>query len=59
MRITATRSVVCSPGRDFVTVAVETDRGSRGVGEVFDEQRASDLPYLPAVRRRHATVHRW
>lgn len=33
MRITDARTVVCCPGRNFVTVVIETDDGLRGVGD--------------------------
>lgn len=33
MRITAARTVTSSPGRNFVTVVIETDGGLRGVGD--------------------------
>lgn len=33
MKITAIRTIVCSPGRNFVTVKIETDQGLTGVGD--------------------------
>ncbi|QBI19467.1 D-galactonate dehydratase family protein [Egibacter rhizosphaerae] len=33
MRITDARTLVCSPGRNFVTLLIETDRGLRGYGD--------------------------
>src|SRR5438445_7286037 len=33
LRITAARVVVCSPGRNFVTLVIETSDGVRGVGD--------------------------
>ena len=33
MKITAVRTIVCSPGRNFVTVVVETDAGVTGIGD--------------------------
>jgi mannonate dehydratase len=33
VRITAIRTIVCSPGRNFVTVKVETDEGLTGIGD--------------------------
>ncbi len=33
MRITNAWTVVCSPGRNFVTLVIETDAGLRGVGD--------------------------
>jgi mannonate dehydratase len=33
MKITAARVVVCSPGRNFVTLIIETDQGLRGIGD--------------------------
>ena len=33
MKITGARVVVCSPGRNFVTLVVETDQGVTGIGD--------------------------
>lgn len=33
MKITAARVIVCSPGRNFVTLKVETDQGLTGIGD--------------------------
>ncbi|MDF3832351.1 hypothetical protein P3W85_05240 [Cupriavidus basilensis] len=33
MRIIAARVIVCSPGRNFVTLKIETDEGLRGIGD--------------------------
>ena len=33
MKITSARAIVCSPGRNFVTLRVETDQGVHGVGD--------------------------
>ena len=33
MKITAARVIVCSPGRNFVTLVVETDQGVSGIGD--------------------------
>jgi len=33
MKITAARIIVCSPGRNFVTLKVETDQGVYGIGD--------------------------
>src|SRR5712671_4869397 len=33
MKITACRVVVCSPGRNFVTLKIETDEGVHGIGD--------------------------
>lgn len=33
MRITAARVIVCSPGRNFVTLKIETDQGVYGIGD--------------------------
>src|SRR5215510_4572656 len=33
MKITACRVIVCSPGRNFVTLKIETDAGVHGVGD--------------------------
>jgi mannonate dehydratase len=33
MKITSARVIVCSPGRNFVTLKIETDQGVHGVGD--------------------------
>jgi len=33
MKITAARVIVCSPGRNFVTLKIETDAGVKGIGD--------------------------
>ncbi len=33
MKITAARVIVCSPGRNFVTLLIETDQGVTGIGD--------------------------
>ena len=33
MKITAARVIVCCPGRNFVTLKIETDEGLTGVGD--------------------------
>ena len=33
MKITSSRVIVCCPGRNFVTVKIETDEGLTGVGD--------------------------
>ena len=33
MKITAARVIVCSPGRNFVTLKIETDQGLTGLGD--------------------------
>ena len=33
MNITAARVIVCSPGRNFVTLKIETDAGLTGIGD--------------------------
>jgi len=33
MKITACRVIVCSPGRNFVTLKIETDEGVHGIGD--------------------------
>ena len=33
MKITSARTIVCSPGRNFVTLRIETDQGVHGVGD--------------------------
>ena len=33
MKITNARVIVCSPGRNFVTLKIETDEGLTGIGD--------------------------
>ena len=33
MKITKARVIVCSPGRNFVTLKIETDQGVYGIGD--------------------------
>jgi mannonate dehydratase len=33
MKITNARVIVCSPGRNFVTLLIETDEGLTGLGD--------------------------
>ena len=33
MKITSARAIVCCPGRNFVTLKVETDEGLTGLGD--------------------------
>ena len=33
MKITSARVIVCSPGRNFVTLGIETDQGLHGIGD--------------------------
>jgi mannonate dehydratase len=33
MKITSARTIVCSPGRNFVTLRIETDQGVYGIGD--------------------------
>ena len=33
MKITAARVIVCRPGRNFVTLKIETDQGVTGIGD--------------------------
>ena len=33
MKITAARVIVCSPGRNFVTLKLDTDQGLTGLGD--------------------------
>ena len=33
MKITRARVIVCSPGRNFVTLKIETDEGLTGLGD--------------------------
>ena len=47
MRLTAAKTIVCCPGRNFVTLKVETDEGLVGIGDATLNGRelavASDL----------------
>jgi mannonate dehydratase len=33
MKITAAKVIVCCPGRNFVTLKIETDQGLSGIGD--------------------------
>jgi L-alanine-DL-glutamate epimerase-like enolase superfamily enzyme len=33
VKITAVRTIVCAPGRNFVTVKIDTDEGITGIGD--------------------------
>ena len=39
MRITAAHVIVCSPGRNFVTLKIETDSGIAGIGDATPNGR--------------------
>mgnify|MGYP006351672721 FL=1 len=51
MKITGARVIVCSPGRNFVTLKIETDQGLTGIGDATLNGRelavASYLTQLP------------
>jgi len=47
MKITAARVIVCSPGRNFVTLKIETDLGLTGVGDAtLNGRELSVVSYL-------------
>jgi mannonate dehydratase len=47
MKITAARVIVCSPGRNFVTLKIETDQGLTGVGDAtLNGRELSVVSYL-------------
>ncbi|MDI7776676.1 D-mannonate dehydratase ManD [Asticcacaulis sp. EMRT-3] len=47
MKITATRVIVCSPGRNFVTLKIETDQGVYGIGDAtLNGREKSVVAYL-------------
>ena len=39
MKITAARVIVCCPGRNFVTLKIETDEGLTGIGDALLNRR--------------------
>jgi mannonate dehydratase len=47
MKITAARVIVCCPGRNFVTLKIETDEGLTGVGDAtLNGRELSVVSYL-------------
>ncbi len=47
MKITAARVIVCSPGRNFVTLKIETDEGLTGIGDAtFNGRELAVVAYL-------------
>lgn len=47
MKITAARVIVCSPGRNFVTLKIETDQGIYGIGDAtVNGRELSVVSYL-------------
>ena len=47
MKFKATRVIVCSPGRNFVTLKIETDQGLTGVGDAtLNGRELSVVSYL-------------
>ena len=47
MKITAARVIVCSPGRNFVTLKIETDQGLTGIGDAtLNGREKSVVAYL-------------
>ena len=57
MKITSARVIVCCPGRNFVTLKIETDEGlTEPLAARYPYQRA----YLPVNRLAHdATLWNW
>jgi mannonate dehydratase len=47
MKITSARVIVCSPGRNFVTLRIETDQGVHGIGDAtLNGRELSVVSYL-------------
>ena len=47
MKITSARVIVCSPGRNFVTLKIETDQGVHGIGDAtLNGRELSVVSYL-------------
>jgi hypothetical protein len=69
MRIVGGKVIVCSPGRNFVTLKLETEGGVMylgdlpGLGVDIEEDLAATFPYqrayLPVSRLTDGTVHDW
>jgi L-alanine-DL-glutamate epimerase-like enolase superfamily enzyme len=68
-RIERAEVIVCSPGRNFVTLKLTTSDGmlhpgeEPGHGASIDEQAAAQFPYdrayLPVNRLEDGTLHSW
>ena len=53
MKITQTKVIVCSPGRNFVTLKIITDEGVYGVGDAtLNGREKSVVSYLEDYLRR-------
>jgi hypothetical protein len=63
MRITGGKVVVCGPGRNFVTLELDTAGDVSGLGVEIDEALAATFPcdaaYLPMARLADGTLHDW
>jgi len=47
MKITSVKVIVCSPGRNFVTLKIETDEGLTGIGDAtLNGRELSVVSYL-------------
>ena len=58
MRITNARVIVCSPGRNFVTLKIETDEGLTGIGDAtLNGRELAVAAYLEAVSYTHLRAH--
>ena len=53
MKITAARVIVCSPGRNFVTLKIETDQGVYGIGDATLNGSQGPLKYPKAENERN------
>src|SRR5262249_48587262 len=52
MKITAAKVIVCCPGRNFVTLNIETDEGFHGVGDAtLNARERAVAPYLAEYAR--------
>jgi hypothetical protein len=47
MKIEAARVIVCSPGRNFVTLKIETDQGVYGIGDAPTDTRTVSVNGRP------------
>lgn len=66
MKITKGDVIVCSPGRNFVTLKLYTDEGVYGLGDATlngREKAAKKFPYkkayLPVNRKTDGTMFNW
>ena len=66
MRITAGKVIVCSPGRNFVTLKLETEDGIHGPGdatlngrELAVASHLGKIASLDAARLAEGTVNDW